>query len=93
MPDHVLIVPQNRNAVAGAIEKTVAARRCVLWLDDLEKYLGTGGLTRTDVARVLAPGKRAHRVIVATLRSAEETRLTAEVSAGSGEMAVSQGRP
>lgn len=81
MPDHVLIVPQNRDAVAGAIEKTVAARRCVLWLDDLEKYLGTGGLTRTDVARVLAPGKRAHRVIVATLRSAEETRLTAEVSA------------
>ena len=84
LPDHVLIVPRNRDAVAVAIEKAADIRRCVLWLDDLENYLGTGGLTRTDIARVLA-GKRSHRVIVATLRAAEETRLTSETAAEEGK--------
>ena len=71
LQDHVLIVPQNRQAIAFAISKAAGTRRCVLWLDDLENYLGPGGLTRAGIARVLA-GKRSYRVIVATLRSAEE---------------------
>jgi tetratricopeptide (TPR) repeat protein len=79
LPDHVLIAPHNRDAVAVAIEKAESTRRCVLWLDDLENYLGTGGLTRSDIARMLA-GKRSHRVIVATLRAAEEIRLTSETA-------------
>jgi hypothetical protein len=34
----------------------VGTRRCVLWLDDLENHLGTGGLTRRGRARL---GRRA----------------------------------
>jgi tetratricopeptide (TPR) repeat protein len=78
LQDHVLIVPQNRDAVAVAIDKAAETRRCVLWLDDLENYLGVGGLTRAGIARMLA-GTRSHRVIVATLRAAEEARLTSEI--------------
>jgi tetratricopeptide (TPR) repeat protein len=75
--DHVLIIPQNRDSMAVAISKAAGTRRCVLWLDDLENYLGPGGLTRAGIARVLA-GKRCHRVIVSTLRAAEEALLTSE---------------
>jgi eukaryotic-like serine/threonine-protein kinase len=76
--DHVLIVPNNREALTVAIDKAANARRCVLWLDDLEAYLGAGGLTRADTARILG-SRRSHRVIIATLRSAEETLLTAGI--------------
>ena len=76
LPDHVLVVPQNRESMSVAIDKAAGTRRCVLWLDDLENYLGPGGLTRAGVARVLA-GKRSHRVIMATLRAAEEALLLA----------------
>jgi tetratricopeptide (TPR) repeat protein len=46
----------------------------------LENYLGSGGLTRANIGRLLA-GKRSHRVIVATIRAAEEARILSE-SAG-----------
>jgi len=74
LPDHMLVVPQSRESVPAAVDKAASMRRCVLWLDDLEIFLGPGGLTREGVARVLA-GRRSHRVIVATLRAAEESFL------------------
>jgi tetratricopeptide (TPR) repeat protein len=77
--DYILIVPWNREALAVAIDKAADTRRCVLWLDDLEAYLGAGGLTRADIVRVLGD-RRSHRVIMATLRSAEEALLTDEAS-------------
>jgi eukaryotic-like serine/threonine-protein kinase len=83
LPDHVLVVPQNRDALGVALDRAAAARRCVLWLDDLENYLGIGGLTRSAVVRLLT-GKRAHRVIIATLRAAEETVVTAETAVEEG---------
>ena len=79
LPDHILLVPQNRDAVAAAASTAAATRRCVLWLDDLERYLGAGGLTRADIVRVIT-GKRSHRVIVATLRAAEEALLTSDAA-------------
>ncbi|MGA5506873.1 hypothetical protein [Streptomyces umbrinus] len=75
LPDHVLIAPQGRSAVAAALAQASEVRRCVLWLNDLERYLGTDGLTRTGIARVLG-GAGHHRVILATLRAAEQARLT-----------------
>ncbi|GAA2134612.1 tetratricopeptide repeat protein [Actinomadura napierensis] len=76
LPDHTLIVPENRDGVAAAVRRAATIRRCVLWLNDIHDYLGTGGLTRRQVAELLA-GDEHHRVIVATLRAAEEDRLTA----------------
>ncbi|MEV7907705.1 tetratricopeptide repeat protein [Streptomyces anulatus] len=63
--------------------------RAVLWLSDLEHYLGTGGLTREHIARITA-GK-GHRVILATLRSVEQARLTSH-PAEPDEVARSTGR-
>jgi hypothetical protein len=75
LPDHLLVVPESREGVAAAVQKAAGLRRCVLWLNDLEGYLGVGGLTRKHIAELLA-GADHHRVIVATLRAAEEDRLT-----------------
>ncbi|GAA4561118.1 tetratricopeptide repeat protein [Planotetraspora kaengkrachanensis] len=74
LPNHLLIAPHDRTALPTAIEHAARADSCVLWLSDLEHYLGTGGLTREHIAR-LTSGK-GHRIILATLRSAEQTRLT-----------------
>jgi eukaryotic-like serine/threonine-protein kinase len=73
LPDHVLIAPADRKALPAALSEAPAHRRCVLWLDDLESYLGAEGLTRTAIAGLLA-GTNHHRVIVATLRAVEEAR-------------------
>jgi tetratricopeptide (TPR) repeat protein len=78
LPGHMLICPASRDAVEAAVGRAAAAGRCVLWLDDLERYLGAGGLTAARVGRLLSgPGN--HRIILATIRAAELTRLTAEV--------------
>ncbi|MFC0550393.1 tetratricopeptide repeat protein [Planotetraspora thailandica] len=81
LPDHLLIAPHDRAALPAAIERAVQAGRAVVWLSDLEHYLGTGGLTREHIARITGGGGH-HRVILATLRSAEQARLTREPSDG-----------
>jgi hypothetical protein len=75
LPDHVLIAPEHRDALPAAIDIAVGLARCVLWLDNLEAFLGNGGLTRNRVARLLG-GPGHHRVILATMRQAELTRYT-----------------
>ena len=60
-----------------AVDRAAQERSCVLWLDDLEGYLGAGGLTATQLGRLLS-GEGHHRVIVATIRAAEQARITAD---------------
>jgi len=76
LPGHVLICPVNREALGVAVERAAAERRCVLWLDDLERYLGADGLTPEHLGRLLS-GSGHHRVVVATIRAAEQARITA----------------
>ncbi|KAA2264324.1 tetratricopeptide repeat protein [Solihabitans fulvus] len=78
VPDHVAIAPKNRQAVAAAVDRAVRATNCVLWLNDLEHYLGADGLTRDMVAKVLSG--QGHPVVVATIRSAELSRFTEEAA-------------
>jgi tetratricopeptide (TPR) repeat protein len=77
LTSHVLICPSNRDAIAVVVERAAQERRCVLWLDDLERYLGAGGLTAAQVGRLVS-GQGHHRVIVATIRAAEQVRLIAD---------------
>lgn len=56
LPGHTLICPADRNAIAAAVRVAAAQRRCVLWLDNLERYLGAGGLTAEQVAWLLGAG-------------------------------------
>jgi len=79
LPDHILIAPHDRDALPSALAKASDTHRCVLWLNDLEGYLGTGALTRNKVTGLVSEGNR-HRVILATLRAAEEIRYTSDTA-------------
>jgi hypothetical protein len=74
LPRHVLVCPSSREAVSVAVTQAAQARRCVLWLDDLERFLGSGGLTAAQLGRLIIGGGH-RRVILATLRAVEEARL------------------
>ena len=64
----------NRLAVSAAVGQAERYERWVLWLDDLELYLGADGLTRALLVRLLnSPG---HHAIVSTMRAAEHARYT-----------------
>jgi hypothetical protein len=61
LPGGRLVAPEDRVVLAVAVD-AVSTNRGVLWLDDLERFLGPGGLTVAAVLRI-APG-----VILATIR-------------------------
>ncbi|MFE4968166.1 tetratricopeptide repeat protein [Streptomyces sp. NPDC056660] len=70
LPQHTLIAPQARTALPYAIEQTTGTPRAVLWLDDLERFLGDGGLSRNLITRFLDTNGQ-HRVVLATIRASE----------------------
>jgi eukaryotic-like serine/threonine-protein kinase len=46
LPDHVLAAPAGRDSItAVTAHLSQLRRRAVLWLDDLERFLGPGELT------------------------------------------------
>lgn len=61
LPGARFVAPENREVLDAAVN-TAAACRGVLWLDDLDRFLGQGGLTVAAIVR-MAPG-----VVVATIR-------------------------
>jgi len=73
LPDHVFIRPNNRSAIPVMAATALRERRCVVWLDDLEQYVGTDGLTAELVIQ-LTTGRGRHTVVVATLRAQERAR-------------------
>jgi tetratricopeptide (TPR) repeat protein len=79
LPGHTLIVPHDRDALPSALAKATETRQCVLWLNDLESYLGPGALTRNKITGLVS-GDGQHRVILATLRAAEEIRYTSDIA-------------
>jgi tetratricopeptide (TPR) repeat protein len=79
LADHVLIAPERQDAVSAAVDKAERTANCVLWIDDLEGFVGPGGLTRSHITRLTAPGKH-HHVILATLRAVEAERLTTSIT-------------
>ncbi len=76
-PGHTLIAPVRADGIAAAMRHAAGEPRCVLWLDDLERFLGPGGMNAADVRRLLGGGGH-HRVIAATIRAAELARLIAD---------------
>ena len=80
LPRYILIAPHDREALPSALAKAAATKHCVLWLDDLEGYLGAGALTRNKITGLIT-GNGQCRVVLATLRAAEETRYTSDTMA------------
>jgi eukaryotic-like serine/threonine-protein kinase len=91
LPEHVFISPSVLEDVASAVSAAAAARRCVLWLDNLPLFLGPDGLTRKSIAELM-DGTDHHRVILATMRATDESRLiVAGAESGEQVMRISQG--
>ncbi len=76
LPRHRLVAPADSAALDAALLEAAEHRRSVLWLGDLETHLGPTGLTRTALGALLG-GIGHHRVVLATMRSAEVNRHTA----------------
>jgi eukaryotic-like serine/threonine-protein kinase len=74
LPGHVLIAPTRSGELTAALTAARAHRDCVLWLDSLQRYLGADAITSRQIAELLA-GPGHHRVVLATLRATQETRL------------------
>ncbi|MFI8360014.1 hypothetical protein ACIGD1_07610 [Streptomyces sp. NPDC085612] len=74
-PRHAFVRPLTRAALPEALRAAARRRRSVLWLDDLDDFLGAGGLTAALLAGVAAaPGRR---IVLATLRTQEFRRFHA----------------
>jgi hypothetical protein len=81
LPDHHLIAPASRESVRTVVETVVDQRRCVVWLDDVERFFGAQGLTVPLLHRMLA----ADAVVVGTIRVSELDRFGARHEAGLGD--------
>ncbi|WP_441248904.1 tetratricopeptide repeat protein [Kitasatospora sp. McL0602] len=76
-PERLFVRPLGKDALPLAFEQIRRRRRdSLLWLDDLESYLGAGGLTGQELGELLA--ERPGRVtVVATMRTEEHRRYDA----------------
>ncbi|MGH3880994.1 MAG: tetratricopeptide repeat protein [Actinophytocola sp.] len=78
LPDHRLVAPASRESVRTAVDAVAELGRCVVWLDDVERYLGVHGLTVPLLHRMLDAGA----VVLGTIRVAELDRFGARHEAG-----------
>jgi hypothetical protein len=82
LADHRLVEPVGRHGVQEAVDTATRHPGAVLWLDDIERFLGRDGLTSAGVSSVLsAPGRA--RYIIATIRAEEHARFGARASGSS----------
>jgi tetratricopeptide (TPR) repeat protein len=73
LADRQVVVPASRESVRTVVETVVDRRRCVVWLDDVERFFGAGGLTVPLVHRMIEAGA----VLLGTIRAAELDRFGA----------------
>jgi eukaryotic-like serine/threonine-protein kinase len=78
-PGFRLVEPLDRSAAQAAAQTAAATRRSVLWLDDLERFLGSGGLTSSVVGNIL---RGSDRYVVATMRSEEHAKFNGRTLSG-----------
>jgi TPR repeat protein len=77
-PSHRLFRPHGRNEIGDSLVTLISHRQeCVLWLDDLEQYIGRDGLTPAMVTHL----KRAGVAMVATIRGEQYRRFLQEPTA------------
>jgi hypothetical protein len=81
LPDRHLVAPASRDAVRTVVETVVDLRRCIVWLDDVERFFGAHGLTVPLLDRMLA----ADAVVLGTIRVGELDRFGARYEADSDD--------
>jgi TPR repeat protein len=65
-----LLVPHHRGSLRALLDGGVELRDVVVWLNDLERYLGPGGLDVGLLRRLVGDGDR-RVVVLATMRASE----------------------
>ena len=81
LPSHVCVSPQHPDALRAALAAVRQNRPSVLWLDDVERFLGLNGISRADLDALLDLGSV---VVIATLRALERQRFSARYDRYSG---------
>jgi hypothetical protein len=79
-PDRALVIPARPNSLAALLDANIEFRSAVLWLDDLDAYLGTDTPTLTDLERIVGGGDRAVTAL-ATIRKAAYERYDQDAAA------------
>ncbi|MDG4832988.1 tetratricopeptide repeat protein [Solwaraspora sp. WMMD1047] len=77
LPEHRFHRPTPGQGFDGVCAAVGSGRQHVVWLDELDLYLGAGGLTVDAVDRLLAQHPSRHVVILATMRVREYDRYSA----------------
>jgi tetratricopeptide (TPR) repeat protein len=65
------IIPDTKTALADLDAHDITIRKSVIWLDDIDRLIGAGGITDGALRRLAADGN----VIMATIRAAEYDRF------------------
>jgi hypothetical protein len=94
LPGHRVVQPASRDAAQAAAACAAATPGSALWLDDLERFLGSGGLTGPAIRTVLE-ARGSPRFIIATMRSEEYAKFSGRAASGLEGMdtdALRQGR-
>jgi hypothetical protein len=76
-----LLVPNSRQSLRALLEGGLELRETVVWLNDLERWLGPDGLDLGLLRRLLGDGHR-QVVVVATMRASEYTSRAPEQEFG-----------
>jgi tetratricopeptide (TPR) repeat protein len=74
-PDRVLFVPAKTDSLVAVVDLGLALPDAVVWLDDIERYVTTGGLTE-HVLGYLADSRTGAVTVLATIRATEMDRLS-----------------
>lgn len=82
LPRHHCVQPAGPDALPAALAAARRHRPSVLWLDDLERYLGLGALTRADLEGLAGP----RCLVLATMRAHERDDLSARHDPGRDSM-------
>jgi eukaryotic-like serine/threonine-protein kinase len=86
LPDHRLVFPRDREGLPAATRAILSQRRSILWLNDLDRFLGPGGLDAHTVQRLL--GSKRDVIIVASMRAQEHAKYLTAYSLQAEETGV-----
>jgi hypothetical protein len=76
LPRRLLAVPAGRESLVAIAATLEGTRPSVLWLDDLERFMGPGGLTPAVMAG-LTDSANSNVIVLATIRVSEYDRFAA----------------
>lgn len=78
LPQYAFIAPDpaDRTSLRAATAAIQGERSSVVWLDDIERYLGADGLTPHALRKMTRPGTGRQIVVLGTIRAQERARYS-----------------